>query len=103
MRSTALVWLVAAGCTTTRTVPRSELSAIETGRAGDGVVLHTTEVWKTRLDPTSKIRFRNETGKWSDWVQGDNLYVAKAGVFTQALVDPLDFAVTIEIRGMAEP
>lgn len=101
MKCIALV-LVAGGCMTTRTVPRSELSAIENRRVGDAVVLETTDVWKTRLDPTSKIRFRNAAGKWSDWLEGNSLYVAKHGVFTPTTINPLDYAVKIEIRGMEQ-
>ncbi len=99
MKRIALL-VLAAGCMTTRTVPRSQLASLENRRVGDGAVLKTTEVWKTRLDPTSKIRFRNAAGSWSDWLEGNKIYVAPEGVYTPATVDLFDYAVTIEIRDM---
>ena len=95
--------LLVAACTTTHTVPRSELDAIAARRGGgDGLVLHSTSVWKTRLDPAAHIRFRNRAGMWSEWIAGDALYVGKHAIYTAATIDLLDFASRIEIRGLGE-
>jgi len=100
MRSAPLFALLVA-CTTTRTVPRSELAALVKPR-GDGVVLKTTSEWKTRLDPASHIRFRNRAGTWSDWLRGDELYIAPDGLYRNAKLDLVTAAARIEIRGLDE-
>ncbi|HEY5920479.1 MAG TPA: hypothetical protein VIV11_02355 [Kofleriaceae bacterium] len=94
--------LLVAACSTTHTVPKSQLDAIAPNRVGDGVVLRSTGVWKTRLDPASKIRFRNGDGKWSDWWSGDQIYINADAVYINANVDLLNYATKIELRGLAD-
>ena len=96
------ILITLAACTTTHVVPRSELAAIATPRPVDSVVLQSTSVWKTRLDPAAHIRFRNRAGKWSDWIAGDQLFVGKHAIYTAAKIDLLDFATQIDIHGLAE-
>jgi hypothetical protein len=99
------MWKVAivllAGCMTTRTVRRDELAAVRERSVGDGVVLRTTGVWKTRLDASSRIRFRDARGKWTDWLEGSKLHVRDDWVYAPAVVDLLDHATRIEMRGLA--
>src|SRR5688572_9198776 len=94
------VVLVLASCTTTHVVPKSQLDAIASAQRSDAIVLHTTSSSKTRLDPHAQIRFHSRDGKWSNWVIGEQLYTTPEGVYTDATVDVLEYAMKIEIRGL---
>ncbi len=75
-----------------------QLARLASSDVGDGVVLRSTSIWKTRLDPTSAIRFQNAKGDWSDWIAGDAMHVTNGWVYKNAVADVLDFATRIEIR-----
>lgn len=74
------------GCTYRRTVRESELTALRRSGQDDGMVLHTTSLWRVRLSPASVIRFRDRVGLWTDWLDASALYVDEHGVFTDGEV-----------------
>jgi hypothetical protein len=89
MRAWALgvmIAVAASGCMYRRTVREAELTALRQPGRDDGVVLHTTSLWRVRLSPSSHIRFRDKVGLWTDWIEASALYVDGGGVFTDGEV-----------------
>jgi hypothetical protein len=100
MRLAIVFATLTAACTSTRTVPRSQLGVLATRDVGDGVVLQTTEIWRSRLDPASKLRLRDRAGRRSDWMRADQIYVTRGYIYTPGTVRLFDVATRIEIRGL---
>jgi len=81
-----MIAVAVGGCTYRRTVREPELTALRRSGQNDGVVLHTTSLWRVRLSPASAIRFRDRVGLWTDWIDASALYVDEHGVFTDGEV-----------------
>ncbi len=95
--------VVLAACTSVRSVPREELLPIAQRQVGNALVVHTMEHWKSRLDPTSKIRFFTKDHQPTDWLAADELRIGNGWIYVPAVVDVLDYTERITIRGLDKP
>src|SRR5687768_1560304 len=98
MRWASIVFLV--GCTSTRTVAQPELLCDENGEVGDGIAVNTTSMWKSRIDPTSKLRLWNKARESTDWLNADAVHVVPGWIYTWGVVDILEHTERITIAGL---
>jgi hypothetical protein len=83
MRMSVLVALALLGCTSTRVVPRGELTRVARGDLDDGVALRTTSTFRSRLEPNATVRLVSPSGEKSPAHHASALSVNRRGVFVE--------------------
>jgi hypothetical protein len=81
-------------------VPRTQLTLMEQGKVGEGLVVDTTTVWRSRIDPMSKVRLFNKQHEPTDWLAANELFAGRGWLYAPATVEVVPYTHQVTMRGL---
>ena len=99
LRALAFFGLVA--CTSTRQLADLSDLRLRTADHDGGFVVHTTEPWRERIDPNTRIRLHSPAAGWTDRLSGGDLYVDTGGAWIDRQVELSELADVIRINDLS--